>query len=711
MWLINTSTIKLERANSDDLPPTPYAILSHTWAEQEVTFEDMISHSQVKCMLGYTKIENTCRLAKERGLAYAWVDTCCIDKRSSAELAEAINSMFRWYKQATVCFAHLEDLPPGVNGSLDYASLSYCRWFTRGWTLQELIGPKDLEFYDCAWKLRGKKTDLGTLISEITGIHEEVLNDNSALESVPIARRMSWAAKRKTTRVEDMAYCLLGIFDVNMPMMYGEGAKAFERLQEEIIKQTTDMSIFAWKANDESQDYRGILAQSPDEFAHCGHISQAPSMRCGYETTMTNKGLRLETFLGGSNVLNLACTNLDSSYDKKRIGIFLTKTADGYVRSSPTTLFETTDSSLWAGARYKIFVRKRVTPFVSKQLKQDLANNLTVYFDICPGFQICSFAAKPADLWDQHRHAFIGNINQKFAGFLDFKISDKAGSFVSNRIIAVCSFYLRHPYGLKGSHGTWKAIYDSKGGPASDAIMECINGYYNSYGEEYYLSRLADAVIQREWDPLRGEWDLQPEVNLPSGNEGCHLCISSYLRMDPENGARSLVIKLSTLTLFLPSLPYLTQPLLHRYKFRSTTSQPFCAHLLYLITTTTEVYDCRHIYSVANAIATFTIPSDEAAVPAQADIVGIPGAVMTTLSLTQGLLRAVSADNVNPQAVIQMERLGSCFHSNGPWASRVPDLLCRASSVRLERLSAWIDWEKNDTASFMSKTTGGKTIR
>ncbi|KAM0548247.1 hypothetical protein ACHAO7_006670 [Fusarium culmorum] len=539
MWLINTSTIKLERANSDDLPSTPYAILSHTWAEQEVTFEDMISHSQVKCMLGYTKIENTCRLAKERGLAYAWVDTCCIDKRSSAELAEAINSMFRWYKQATVCFAHLEDLPPGANGSLDHASLSYCKWFTRGWTLQELIGPKDLEFYDCAWKLRGKKIDLGILISEITGIHEEVLNDNSALESVPIARRMSWAAKRKTTRIEDMAYCLLGIFDVNMPMMYGEGAKAFERLQEEIIKQTTDMSIFAWKANDESQDYRGILAQSPDEFAHCGHISQAPSMRCGYETTMTNKGLRLETFLGGSNVLNLACTNLDYSYDKKRIGIFLTKTADGYVRSSPTTLFETTDSSLWAGARYKIFVRKRVTPFVSKQLKQDLANNLTVYFDICPGFQIRSFAAKPADLWDQHRHAFIGNINQKFAGFLDFQISDKAGSFVSNRIIAVCSFYLRHPYGLKGSNGTWKAIYDSKGGPASDAIMECINGYYNSYGEEYYLSQLADAVIQRELDPQR-------EVNLQSGNEGRHLCISSDVRMDPENGARSLVIKVTS---------------------------------------------------------------------------------------------------------------------------------------------------------------------
>ncbi|EKJ72792.1 hypothetical protein FPSE_07058 [Fusarium pseudograminearum CS3096] len=547
MWLINTSTITLERVNPDDLPSTPYAILSHTWGKEEVTFEDIISQSQVKCMSGYTKIENTCRLAKERGLAYAWVDTCCIDKRSSAELAEAINSMFRWYKQATVCFAHLEDLPPGVNGSLDYASLSYCKWFTRGWTLQELIGPKDLEFYDCAWKLRGKKTDLGLFISEITGIHEKVLNDNSALESVPIAGRMSWAAKRKTTRIEDMAYCLLGIFDVNMPMMYGEGAKAFERLQEEIIKQTTDMSIFAWKANDESQDYRGILAQSPDEFAHCGNISQTPSIRCGYETTMTNKGLRLETFLGGSNVLNLACTSIDLWNVEKRIGIFLTKTADGYVRSSPTTLFETEDSSFWAGARYKIFVRKRVTPFVSKQLKQDLANNLTVNFDICPGFQIRSFAAKPADLWDQHRHAFIGNVNHasivnafhKFNGFLDFQISDKAGSFVSNRIIVVCSFSLRYPSGLKGSDGMWTTIYDSKGGKASDAIMQCINGYYNSYGEEFYLSQLTDAVYQHMWVPQR-------EVNLQSGNEGRHLCISSDVRIDPENGARSLVIKVKT---------------------------------------------------------------------------------------------------------------------------------------------------------------------
>ncbi|KAG8666742.1 hypothetical protein FPOAC2_11865 [Fusarium poae] len=479
MWLINTSTLALERANPDNLPSTPYAILSHTWGKQEVTFEDMMNQSQVKGMLGYSKIEKTCRLAKKRGLAYAWVDTCCIDKRSSAELAEAINSMFRWYKQATVCFAYLEDLPPAVHGRQAYLdNLEPCRWFTRGWTLQELIGPKNLEFYDSVWECRGKKQGMTSLISDITGIHREVLEDNSILESIPIASRMSWAAKRKATRIEDTAYCLLGIFDVNMPMLYGEGTKAFERLQEEIIKQTTDMSIFAWKATDETQDYRGILAQSPDEFVHCRHLSQAPTMRKGFETTMTNKGLRLETFLGDGHVLDLACTFSDRSEKDIMIGIFLTKTADGYVRSSPTKLFETTDPRLWAGARYKIFVRKRVTPFVSEELEKDLAKNLAIYFDICPGFKVHSFAAKPTDFWDQHHHAFIGNNDQKFTGFLDFQISDTTGSFLSSRIIVVCSLYLRHTYGAANCDRMWRAIYDSKDMSTSNAIMECIDGYY-----------------------------------------------------------------------------------------------------------------------------------------------------------------------------------------------------------------------------------------
>jgi hypothetical protein len=117
---------------------------------------------------------------------------------------------------------------------------------------------------------------------------------------------MTWAANHKTIRIEDIAYCLLGIFNVNMPMMYGKGTKAFEKVQEAIIKGTIYMSIFAWKAKDTSQDYSGILVQSPAEFAHYCRLCRAPTMRYGYETSMTNKGLRLETFLGKGNILNLS---------------------------------------------------------------------------------------------------------------------------------------------------------------------------------------------------------------------------------------------------------------------------------------------------------------------------------------------------------------------------------------------------------------------
>jgi hypothetical protein len=254
---------------------------------------------------------------------------------------------------------------------------------------------------------------------------------------------------------------------------------------------------------------------------------------------MTNKGLRLETFLGGGNILDLACTGLDCSGGEKRVGVFLTKTADGYVRSSPTKLFETTDPRLWAGARYKIFIRKRVTPFVSDELREALAKNLSIYFDICPGFEVRSFAAKPADLWDHHHHAFISNDNKKFTGFLDFQISNTARSFLSERIIVVCSLYLRHTQDTKDSAGIWRAIYDSWDGSTSSAIMKCIDGYYHSYGEEYYLSQLQDAVTTREWYS-------QQEVNVPAGDKGRHLCISSDAHVDAETGAHRLVIKVAS---------------------------------------------------------------------------------------------------------------------------------------------------------------------
>ncbi|KAI0129760.1 heterokaryon incompatibility protein-domain-containing protein, partial [Xylariales sp. AK1849] len=248
MRLLDVRTMQLKEFLGRDLPR--YAILSHTWGEEEVTFNDLSQIEQASWKKGFSKMEQVACVAKKQGLDYFWVDTCCIDKSSSAELSEAINSMFAWYRDAAVCYAYLSDLH--VGSSLDDISLSTslasCRWFTRGWTLQELLAPSKLEFYDSCWNCLGGRDTAAILrsISEITSIDEDILRDNRRMRQVSVGRKMSWAAKRTTTRVEDMAYCLLGIFDINMPLLYGEGRKAFLRLQEEIIRGTTDTSILAW---------------------------------------------------------------------------------------------------------------------------------------------------------------------------------------------------------------------------------------------------------------------------------------------------------------------------------------------------------------------------------------------------------------------------------------------------------------------------------
>jgi len=170
---------------------------------------------------------------------------CCIDKTSSAELSEAINSMFRWYQKASVCYAYLADVLKDTDPDKDPEEFSRSRWFTRGWTLQELVAPKNVVFYSRSWKNIGTKERLCNTISTITGIDIDTLLGED-VTFVSVANKMSWASGRRTTRTEDMAYCLLGIFDVNMPLLYGEGKKAFLRLQEEILRSSYDHSLFAW---------------------------------------------------------------------------------------------------------------------------------------------------------------------------------------------------------------------------------------------------------------------------------------------------------------------------------------------------------------------------------------------------------------------------------------------------------------------------------
>jgi hypothetical protein len=234
MRLINTSSLDLLLVV--DSTQEKYVVLSHVWGNEEVTFQEL-SQLASRSKSGFDKIEKTCSLARQQGFDWTWVDTCCIDKSSSAELSEAINSMFTWYRDSHVCFVHLADLEPiptDMNRrdrqSFLNEYLPRCRWFTRGWTLQELIASSKVEFYDQEWNFVGTKSDLENILSRIINIDSAVLRDSSRLREVPVARRMSWASMRQTTRKEDVAYCLLGIFDINMLLLYGEGEKAFLRL-------------------------------------------------------------------------------------------------------------------------------------------------------------------------------------------------------------------------------------------------------------------------------------------------------------------------------------------------------------------------------------------------------------------------------------------------------------------------------------------------
>ncbi|KAE9364800.1 HET-domain-containing protein [Stipitochalara longipes BDJ] len=261
MRLINTTTYELKEFNRDSEIP-PYAILSHRWEKEEVTFEEFNGYSSgVKAKEGYKKIKKACNQAAKDDLEYAWVDTCCINKSSSAELTESINSMFRWYQKANVCYVYLSD----VSETYAEGELKHSAWFKRGWTLQELLAPSELEFYDRKWKFIGTKLDFVNRIASITGIDELVLRGERQPKNTSIAARMSWAAYRETSRVEDVAYCLLGIFDVSMPLIYGEGERSFLRLQEEIVKRSNDLTIFAWQHENgsEERDSCDLFAPTP----------------------------------------------------------------------------------------------------------------------------------------------------------------------------------------------------------------------------------------------------------------------------------------------------------------------------------------------------------------------------------------------------------------------------------------------------------------
>lgn len=285
MRLLNVQTFRFEEfvgEAGNGIPP--YAILSHTWGPYEVTFDYHTRWGREDIdKEDYDKIRGCCRLAKSEGFQYVWIDTCCIDKSSSAELSEAINSMFQWYRDSAICYAYLSDvdssedptkLAEGDDESFGSSSFARSRWFTRGWTLQELLAPAEVIFLASDWSEIGTKKSLRSAVSRVTQISEKVLEE-CRWDQYSVAQKMSWAASRQTTRLEDAAYCLMGLFDVNMPLLYGEGSKAFSRLQQAIMQRTEDQSIFAWSYPDHEHSHTltsGMMAPSPQYFKHASQI-------------------------------------------------------------------------------------------------------------------------------------------------------------------------------------------------------------------------------------------------------------------------------------------------------------------------------------------------------------------------------------------------------------------------------------------------------
>ncbi|KAK1766345.1 heterokaryon incompatibility protein-domain-containing protein [Phialemonium atrogriseum] len=540
MWLINVRNMALkEVVNPEEYR---YAILSHRWLRDmndEVSFQDMADLQAARRKPGFSKIQMTCRKADEKGLDYAWVDTCCIDKTSSASLQEAVNSMFRWYKVSSYCFAYLHDVETETSGSEEAEDrtpgavndVSESEWFTRGWTLQELIAPEVVEFYDRAWRFRGDKSLLRQKIADRTGIDVAVLEDDELLPTIPLGRRMSWASERETTRVEDRAYCLLGIFDVNMSIIYGEGANSFFRLQEEIVKKSNDLSLFAWTSQlgaqrdqrapmHRQQEFRGILARSPAEFVNCRNIrtatEQIAPMR---EFAMTNNGcLRIETYLArapnSDGVFALDCT--DGTFNKenreRRLGIYLMKTKHGYVRCQTSKICSTYRQNFWAGPLEIAYIRKDLTPSESDRLRAEMPGSIIFHFHLPNSYRVQQFSALPAGRWDADGKYFNTDNDKNFTGYVQFHIRPRYWRFV-----IVCGLIdlstndpevagpRMHGHGSHGGTVLWATIFTDED-PVAVSQLATIDKMRKDGDEQGGVARLCGKVLT---------WHLDKQGRLP----------------------------------------------------------------------------------------------------------------------------------------------------------------------------------------------------
>ncbi|KPM43048.1 hypothetical protein AK830_g3522 [Neonectria ditissima] len=355
MWLVNTVTFNLHQYDPTARNP-PYATLSHSSQGQGPNFRDLCNSdswnlSAISHLPGIDTIFKACSKARTLGLGMLWADSVCVDRSSTADISEAVNSQFQICKNAQVCLVYLSDVnahetpedageAPDALGNIPNPAryIEHSEWIKGVWMLQELIGSKQLQFYDNRWNYIGSKKSLLPFFSSALRIDAAVLENSECLPDFSIGRRMSWAAQLSASRPEDVAYSLLGIFGVSMTIIYGEGHRAFHRLQEEILRDTNDATLFAWQSTG-TQKYRGLLANSPSEFHHFSIHSQSMSLRVPGCIQTSSAGILIDDTFGVHNAGQeiVLCLSGQRSQDGSEtgVGIPLREWNNRFVRSTP----------------------------------------------------------------------------------------------------------------------------------------------------------------------------------------------------------------------------------------------------------------------------------------------------------------------------------------------------------------------------------------
>ncbi|KAH7001125.1 hypothetical protein EDB80DRAFT_721522 [Ilyonectria destructans] len=390
-----------------------YAAVSHCREDTEITINDLhsLDTQDLKAdskRASFAWINRACSEARAFGVGKLWVDSLCIDRSSTAALSEAINSMFQIYQGSEVCLVHLSDIDSEKN-PLDNPGhhIQHSRWTSRVWMLQELIASENLQFYDNQWKRVGNKKSLLSFLSRLLQVDRVVLENSEYLLQFPIGQRMCWASRLSAIRQEDVAYSLLGIFGVSMTILYGEGERAFIRLQEVILQDTDDATLFAWKsAGDEP--YRGLFAHSPSEYKHFGAQSYRMPLRIQGRIQTSSAGILIDTFGyhdEGAEVILCLLGESKQQDGARGFGISLSKWKNCYVRSSPSVLINL--DHLSKGRARRICITRDVS----------LRNSSIIAMQISPQL------TKP-----NKRFGFIENGSEKGEAETETKIPDEPAS-------------------------------------------------------------------------------------------------------------------------------------------------------------------------------------------------------------------------------------------------------------------------------------------